>query len=243
MIWNPWHGCKKYSDGCKNCYVYRRDAEIGKISSIVERTGMFNLPLAREKNGEYKIKSSSIVYACMTSDFFIKEADVWREEAWEMIRERSDLNFFIITKRIKRFAEKLPLDWGDGYDNVTICCTAENQKEADDRLPFFIEAPIKRKRIICEPLLEAIDISKYLSDKIELVAAGGESGYGARLCRFDWILSLREQCEKNNVPFFFKQTGANFERDGKVYSIPRKYQMSQAKKAGLNLNYIFARDH
>lgn len=44
-----------------------------------------------------------------------------------MIKERSDLNFMILTKRIERFFESLPNDWGDGYDNVYIGCTVENQ--------------------------------------------------------------------------------------------------------------------
>ena len=79
-----------------------------------------------------------------------------------MIKQRRDVTFFIITKRIHRFAECIPDDWGDGYDNVHICCTCENQKAADFRLPIFIKAPIKQKSIICEPLLEQIDLSKYL---------------------------------------------------------------------------------
>lgn len=239
MIWNPWHGCKKYSEGCRNCYVYRRDAEIGKNASIIERTGTFSLPLSKDRYGEYKIQGGTDVYTCMTSDFFIEEADMWRDNAWNIIKERSDLHFVIITKRITRFSECVPHDWEDGYDNVTICCTVENQSEADKRLPIFICAPIKHRQIICEPLLGPVEISEYLNDKIELVAAGGESGFDARICSFDWVLSLRNQCRNKGVPFYFKQTGANFERGGKIYKIPRKYQMTQAKKAGINFNYPF----
>ena len=68
---------------------------------------------------------------------FCEEADEWRPEAWKMIRERDDLHFVIITKRIHRFQVGLPKDWEEGYDNVTICCTCENQNMADYRLPFF----------------------------------------------------------------------------------------------------------
>ena len=71
-IWNPWHGCKKISPGCYNCYVYRRDAEFGKDSSIVTKTAMFDLPLKRNRKKEYKLQpESEPVYTCMTSDFFI----------------------------------------------------------------------------------------------------------------------------------------------------------------------------
>ena len=68
----------------------------------------------------------------MTSDFFLEEADEWRPAAWSMIRERADLHFVIITKRIHRFLVGLPADWGEGYEHVTICCTCENQKMADN---------------------------------------------------------------------------------------------------------------
>ena len=60
-----------------------------------------------------------------------------------MMRLRSDVRFLIITKRIDRFLETIPSDWGDDYDNVTICCTIENQDRADYRLPIYKTAPIK----------------------------------------------------------------------------------------------------
>ena len=93
----------------------------GKDSSVVSKTKNFNYPLARTRNGDYKLQScDGKVYTCMTSDFFLPEADCWRREVWSMIRERPDLEFVIITKRIERFYEELPLDWGQGYKNVTI---------------------------------------------------------------------------------------------------------------------------
>lgn len=232
--WNPWHGCKKYSEGCKNCYVYRRDEEIGKDASIITKTADFSLPLKKDRNGNYKIKSGETVFTCMTSDFFIEEADGWRDEIWQIIKKRNDVFFMIITKRIVRFKECIPDDWGNGYDNVGIICTVESQKQCDIRLPIFNELPIKQKFIGCEPLLTDIDMKKYLSPEIIQVSCGGESGVGARECNFDWVLHIREQCIENNVKFHFKQTGANFTKDGKNYKIERKYQSMQAKKANIN---------
>lgn len=235
-IWNPWHGCKKISEGCLNCYVYRRDAEFGKDSSAAHRTANFNLPLKKSRNREYKLQQDTgIVYTCMTSDFFLEEADEWREEAWRIIQERKDLSFYIITKRIRRFREGLPADWGDGYENVTICSTCENQFQADDRLPFFLEEPIKHREIIHEPMLEKIYIEPYLeTGRIEGVICGGESGPDARVCDFEWILNTMAQCVRQDIPFYFKQTGARFKKGGKTYNIPRKDQMTQAVKAGIN---------
>ena len=121
------------------------------------------------------------VFTCGTSDFFIEEADEWRAEAWQMIRQRSEVSFFIITKRIHRFEACLPSDWGQGYPNVTIGCTCENQDRADYRLPIFLSLPIAHRVVICEPLLEAVDLSAYLGPGVEQVVAGGESGYDARI--------------------------------------------------------------
>ena len=237
-IWNPWHGCHKKSSGCLNCYMYRRDAKYDLDSNVVRKTKNYDIVLRKSRDGTYKIKrDTSYVYVCMTSDFFIEEADDWRRDIWRMIRERDDLNFYIITKRIERFNVSLPDDWGDGYDNVTICVTCENQSTADYRLPIFISLPIKHKEIIHEPMLENINIEKYLeSGQIDKVICGGESGDKARVCNYDWILNTRSQCLKYNVSFHFKQTGANFMKDNKVYKIPRKYQLVQAGKSRIDIS-------
>jgi protein gp37 len=236
--WNPWHGCRKISAGCVNCYVYRRDGKYDKDASAVVKNSDFDLPLRLKKDKTYKITSDDgIVYTCFTSDFFLEEADMWRREAWRIISERPDVNFVIITKRILRFYEQLPEDWGDGYNNVTVACTCENQKRADERLPFFLEAPIKHRMIICEPLLERIDLSPYLDGRIEEVLAGGESGDfdKARPCDFDWVLGIRDTCIMSGTSFTFKQTGSNFVKNGKLYQIERKNQHIQAQKAKINI--------
>lgn len=234
--WNPWHGCHKLSDGCKHCYVYRRDGRYGKDSSIVTKTKDFDLPVRRLKNGEYRLKTDKEVFTCFTSDFFIEEADAWRRDCWAMMKQRQDLFFFFITKRIDRFFVGLPPDWGQGYENVKICCTAENQNMADFRIPIFQKLPIRHKAIVCEPLLEKIDLSPYLGKWCEGVIAGGESGEDARPCDYEWFLSLRAQCKAKKVPFRFKQTGARFVKDGRLYQIERKYQHAQAKRAGIDYN-------
>ena len=237
MMGNLWHGCHKLSAGCKHCYVYRGDARREVDSSVVVRTKNFDLPLRKKRNGEFKIPPGTFVYTCFTSDFFVEDADKWRAEAWEMIRCRSDLHFMMITKRIDRFSDCLPDDWGDGYDNVTICCTVENQACADYRLPIYKRAPIKHKIIICEPLLERIDLSTYaVGEWIEQIVAGGESGYEARPCDFEWVMDLRRICVENKVDFWFKQTGAKCVKDGKTYNVKRQFQHSQARKAGINIS-------
>ena len=89
-----------------------------------------------------------------------RDADEWRCECWQMIRERSDLHFLFLTKRIERFMDCIPKDWNDGYDNVTVGCTVENQDRVDYRLSIFNELPIKHKNIICQPLIDEINLCR-----------------------------------------------------------------------------------
>jgi protein gp37 len=238
-MWNLWHGCRKTSAGCAHCYVYRGDAKRGVDSAELYKTASFSLPIQRKKrDGKYKIPSGTLLYTCFTSDFFLEDADPWRTEAWDMMRERSDLRFMIITKRIERVSECVPADWGEGWEHVTICCTVENQDRADYRLPIYKATPINHKRIICEPLLGHIDLAPYnIGEWVEQVVAGGESGAGARACDFGWVLALRDECARQRVSFWFKQTGAQFRKEGRLYSIPRRLQHGQARKAGINLGY------
>jgi|GEM_PF-926332 len=138
------------------------------------------------------------------------------------------------TKRIDRFLKCVPEDWGEGYDNVLVGCTVENQQMADYRLPIFKSLPIKHKSIIVSPFIEPIDLSAHLDETIEEVSVGGESGVNARPCDYAWILKLREQCVQADIPFRFHQTGAYFIKDGRMFRIPRRYQLSQAHKANID---------
>ena len=126
--WNPWHGCTKISAGCANCYVYRSDPNHGRDPSAVRKNVSFTLPVDKKRSGAYRLQpDGDYVYTCFTSDFFHPAADEWRKEAWRFMQIRRDLEFLIITKRVNRFFVSLPEDWEEGYENVTDCCTCENQ--------------------------------------------------------------------------------------------------------------------
>ncbi len=127
----------------------------------------------------------------------------------------------------------IPEDWNDGYDNVSVGCTVENQDRADYRLSIFNELPIKHKNIICQPLIEEINISAYL-DNVELVVVGGESDRNARPLDYTWVLSIREQCIARKVHFEFRQCGTHFIKDGKRYTLLTRDLCSQARKANIN---------
>ncbi len=234
VSWNLWHGCDKISAGCMNCYVYRGDAKRERDSRIVQKTNRFDVPIQKDRKGNYKVKSGELVWTCFTSDFLLDKADAWRKDAWDMIRERKDLKFLFITKRIDRFIDVVPSDWGEGWDNVIVGCTVENQQMADYRLPIFLNAKIKHRFLACEPLLCKLNLTPYLSDRIEQVVVGGESGNNARTCEYDWVLDIKNQCKQAGVSFYFKQTGTFFRKDGKIYKINWKDMHSQARQANIN---------
>lgn len=231
-MWNPFRGCKKYSDGCKYCYIHKGDAKRNIDTGNIIRTDDFYKPILKLKNGSYKVKSGT-VYLCFSSDFLIEEADSWRQECWQMIKERSDLDFLFLTKRIERFSDCMPLDWENGYDNVIVCCTVENQETADLRLSIFKNLPIKHKCITCQPLLENLNIEKYLDD-IELVVVGGESDFEARPLDYAWVLNIREQCKNQNVHFEFRQCGTHFIKDGKMNYLKTRDLCRLAKAENIN---------
>lgn len=231
-IWNPWRGCRRCSEGCKYCYVHKADFKRKINTDNIVKTKDFNKPVEKLKDGSYKIKSG-MVYLCFSSDFLIEEADPWRDECWAMMRERQDLAFLFLTKRIERFAECMPHDWGEGYDNVTVCCTVENQENVDKKLSVFKNLPIKHKCITAQPLIEKIDMEKYLKG-IELVVVGGESDYYARPLHYDWVLDIRNQCVRSGVNFEFRQLGTHFIKDGRSYTLQTRDLCKQAKKAHID---------
>ena len=228
VTYNCWHGCHKKSEGCLHCYVYRRDLSIGVDSNLIYKTRSFDLPVRKDRKGQYKYPDGTDFDLCFSSDFFIEEADEWRKEVLAMIRERKDCSFFCITKRPERIKECIP-DLKE-YKNLIIYCTMENQKRFEERAPIYLALDLVRKGIAIEPMLESVNISGY-ADLIDAVTVGGESGEDARLLDFEWVKAVRKQCLEHGIAFYFHQTGARIKVGGKIYNIPRNKQHSQARKA------------
>lgn len=233
--WNPWRGCKKISEGCLHCYIHKGDAKRGVDTNHIVKTIDFDKPIRQKKDGSFQMKSG-LVYVCFSSDFLLEEADAWRDEVWQMIKNRKDCTFLFLTKRIERFSRCMPNDWAGNYDHVTVCCTIENQRTADLRLKVFQTLPIKHKCITAQPLLEKINIEPYLDD-IELVVVGGESDKDARPLDYDWVLDIREQCMRKRVGFEFRQCGTHFIVDGRMYTLQVKDLGAQARAAKINLRF------
>lgn len=238
-IWNPWHGCIKKSEGCRNCYMYFLDKMRDQNGSRIYKVkNNFDYPLQRDKNGKYKIKSGEQLRVCMTSDFFLEQADQWRPETWNIMKRRSDVIFFLLTKRPERVRKNLPPDWNNGWENVFFNVTCENQAAADERIPLLLELPFKHKGIMTAPFIGPVSIKKYLpAGQIEQVIAGDENYDGSRPLEYQWVKNLYDECLIADVRFCFFETGTNFIKDGKCYHIPDKSKQSlMAYRSGLQVS-------
>jgi len=198
-----------------------------KGSDIYRTKAGFKYPLSKFLDGTYKVKSGEMIRVCMTSDFFLEEADEWRDEAWEI--------FFLLTKRPERVADHLPADWGDGWENIMFNVTCENQRRADERIPILLDLPFKHKGIMCAPYIGPVSIRRYLPEgQIEQVLCDGENYGGARPCHYEWVKSLHDECVEYNVTFVFCGTGRRFVKYGKTYKLEGSVQTQQAYKSGLS---------
>lgn len=236
-IWNPWHGCLKISPGCRHCYMYFLDRQRGQDGAQIYRTRNFYYPLQRTRGGEFKIKSGEKIRVCMTSDFFLAEADAWRPEAFAVMAQRPDVIFYILTKRAERMQQCLPPHYPDGFPNLSFNVSAENDEQARRRLPYLLDLPCRHKGVMCAPLIGPVNLRPYLATgQIEEVICGGENYDGARPCHFEWVQDLQEQCQERQVKFTFIELGSNFIKNGRTYRIPNKRLQSwYAYKAGVNV--------
>jgi protein gp37 len=204
---NFWTGCKKISSGCKFCYMYRDKERYGKDPTKVIRTAPATFEAA------LKWKDAKRIFTCSWSDFFIEEADQWRDDAWNIIRRTPHHQWQILTKRPERITECLPADWGDGWDNVWLGISVESQ-EYLHRMETLSKIPAKVRFISAEPLIGPIDLLSQ-AEVLPLyhwLIIGGESGnekgsYLYRPCELEWITNIIEQASGSGIEVFVKQTG------------------------------------
>lgn len=199
----------------------------------------FDYPLKKNRQGKYKIIPGSKIRICMMSDFYLPAADPYRDQVWNIIKTRNDVEFYILTKRPERMFECMPSwYWREGgLDNVSFNVTCENQKRANERLPILKELPVKHKGIMCAPLIGEINISNYLVEGwIENVQADGERWRNARECKYEWVKSLSDQCRITNTRFTFIGTGSYFTIEGKrIISKNIKERKNNAKEFNLDV--------
>lgn len=203
--WNPWQGCHKVSEGCKNCYMFRDKKRYGQDPNTVVRSAdaTFCKPLTWAKNRE-KYASINRVFTCSWSDFFITEADPWRNAAWEIIANTPQLKYQILTKRPERFEDCFPQTWMVDFDHVWIGVSAENEKRIKERALHLHDCCSSVPFLSVEPMLGPLNILPF-AGWLKWVICGCESGPGARETKLEWVRDLRDQCAEASIPFFLKQ--------------------------------------
>jgi protein gp37 len=175
--------------------MYRDKQRYGQDASQVLRSkSSFDAPT--------KWKKPKMIFTCSWSDFFIQQADEWRDEAWEIIRKTPQHTYQILTKRPERISEHLPNDWP--FNKVWLGVSVENPRFYK-RIEILTDIPAGIRFLSLEPLLAPMPCLPLKG--ISWVVVGGESGPGCRPMQAEWVREIRSQCAKAKVAFFFKQWG------------------------------------
>jgi protein gp37 len=222
--WNPVTGCSEISAGCKNCYAKRMALRLKAMGQPAYRNG-FNVTChANLLELPLRWKKQQLVFVNSMSDLFHQKVPLNFVSRIFDVMNRTPHRYQILTKRAERLAElSKSLIWSENiWAGVTV--------EASDykyRIDLLRQTNAAVKFLSLEPLLD--DIGTLDLAEIDWVIVGGESGPGARLMDADWVRNIREQCLKQNVPFFFKQWGGfNKKKNGRILDgkewnqIPRK---------------------
>jgi protein gp37 len=199
-------------------YMVRYGKDPTDVHRSADATFYAPLEWQQEVLSGKRVGRDRLVFTCSLSDFWINEADPWRDEEWVVIRSCPDLIFQILTKRPQRIATHLPDDWAEIRDHVWLGISAENQAWYDQRRPFIDHSITDQWWWSLEPLLGPMDLR--LQDdtrKPFWVVVGGESGPKRRTCEIAWIRSIVEQCQEAGIPVFVKQdSGFLSERQGRI---------------------------
>jgi protein gp37 len=201
--WNPLTGCRKISAGCLNCYAERMAKRLQAMGNASYEKGflptvhehLFDLPL--------RWKTTRTIFVNSMSDLFLEDfPDEIIQQLFSVMKLAHWHTFQILTKRSYRLLETTrKLIWPS---NVWMGVTVESS-DYISRIDDLRKTNAHVKFLSLEPLLGALpDLD--LAD-IDWVIVGGESGPNARIMLQEWATEIRDQCRKQNVPFFFKQWG------------------------------------
>lgn len=207
-VWNPVTGCTKVSEACQNCYAEVMARRLQKMPGSADkyRNG-FQPTIHVSSLGEpFEWKKPTMVFVCSMGDLFHNEVPFdFIDKVIEVIRECPQHTFQILTKRPERMAEYFN-DLRGVPHNVWLGTTCESDKHFD-RIDHLRKIKGAKVRFLsCEPLLG--DLWGINLRGIDWVITGGESGSCARRTPVEWFRTLRDVCQRNFVPFFFKQWGA-----------------------------------
>jgi len=229
--WNPIVGCSKVSPGCDNCYAEKMAKRIVGMLEKNKGETYHSYLWVKDWNGRTALNTDQIdkplqwqaprmIFVCSMGDLF-HESNHFKmiDQVFDIIQRCPQHIFIILTKR----PEKMSRYYQIFHKNVWLGVTAENQEQANKRIPILLQIPAAKRFVSIEPMLGPVEIKDYLRydcdcgicnfcngqkvENIDWVICGGESGSKARPMHYEWVRSLRDQCKAIDVPFFFKQWG------------------------------------
>lgn len=209
--WNVITGCDKVSPGCKNCYAERVATRLQKMR-VKKYSNGFELRLHPEVlDYPLKLKESKMIFVNSMSDLFHEKLSFnFIRQVFNIMEKANWHKYQILTKRSKRLKEFSKF-YGKFPDNVWIGVSVESSL-FKTRINDLKTVNSKIHFLSLEPLLGSLGLIDL--DDIEWVIAGGESGPNFRECKIEWLREIRDQCVKQNVPFFFKQWGGLTPKSG-----------------------------
>ena len=223
---NPWWGCNKVSEACKHCYigpVMKRSGNEPFNGPMRTKEATWKKPFKWDRKAQEEGKRFRI-FTCSMSDFFHEGADAWRDEAWDVIRSCTNLDWLVLTKRPELIRDRLPMDWGCGYRNVWLGVTVESQEQMR-RVDLLTDVQAAVRFVSAEPLLGPIEFGAERLRDLDWVITGCENAGKdkRRIMDPDWVRSIRDQCDSSGVKLFHKQyyVGNQLAYDGLVDGVKR----------------------
>jgi len=228
---NGWVGCTKVSPACQQCYAATIALRFGHVKNWGRDRKYLSdhnwkKPISWNKKSSTESGRRTRVFCASMSDIFEKHGKVlpeWRDRLWALIENTPQLDWQLLTKRPENILSMVPKEWAfDGFPpNVWVGTTVESQEWALKRLPILMEIPARIRFISAEPLIGPLDLTPWLvapeaddhlrikgrDDGIQWVIAGGEQAAEARPMHPAWLRTIRDDCQRFEVPLFFKQWG------------------------------------
>ena len=211
--WTPWWGCTEVSDGCGNCWArdMTQGGAWGKNPRIRTSPQYWRQPLlwnADAPRFQHEHGRRQRVFGGHQCDWFDNQVqEEWRVDAFKLIRQTPQLDWQLFTKRPQNIAKMLPPDWGDGYPNVWLGVSAENQHYFDQRWKILSTIPALLHFISYEPALGPLTLRDW-SVLPDWIICCGESGENPRQMHPEWARALRDECRRRGIAFFMKQMTA-----------------------------------
>lgn len=213
FTWNPTTGCNKISPGCKNCYADIMSKRLKNMGQPKYKNG-FNLTVhENELEIPIKRKKSSLIFVNSMSDLFHEDVSLeFIKKTFDVMNRTEHHTYQVLTKRSERLLDvNAELTW---TKNIWMGVSVENQ-DYSYRIEHLKEVPAAVRFLSIEPMLGPI--TELNLEGIDWVIVGGESGHRARTVDPDWVRYIRDECIRQEVPFFFKQWGGfNKKKIGKL---------------------------